>query len=90
MHKDLDIGFAVIKNPKRDCKLMQEEIFGPLLPMIVYTHLDEAIKYINDGDKPLSLYYFGDKNGANAERVCSETSSGSFVINEILLQFGND
>jgi len=90
MHNDLNLGFAVIKNPKRDCKLMQEEIFGPLLPMIVYTHLDEAVKYINDGEKPLAIYYFGDRNGANAERICSETSSGSFNINEVIFQLAND
>jgi len=48
---------------------MKEEIFGPILPVITYDEIDEAIKFINDRDKPLSLYYFGHQNGDNYKRV---------------------
>ena len=42
---------------------MKEEIFGPILPIITIANIDEAIKHINEGEKPLALYYFGNKNG---------------------------
>lgn len=50
---------AVILNPLQDSPVMQEEIFGPILPVVTYRNIDEAIKYVNDKDKPLVLYYFG-------------------------------
>lgn len=63
---------------------MKDEIFGPILPVIPYSKLDEAIKYINEGEKPLALYYFGTANSSNMKRVLKETSSGSFVANDCL------
>lgn len=68
---------------------MKEEIFGPILPILVYQTIDEAIKHINDGDKPLTLYYFGKCNSANLNTVKTQTSSGSFVTNEVLFHLLN-
>jgi acyl-CoA reductase-like NAD-dependent aldehyde dehydrogenase len=68
---------------------MKDEIFGPILPIIPYQNIDEAIKYINDGEKPLALYYFGSQNGQNSKRIERETSSGAFAVNEVLYQVTN-
>ena len=50
---------TLILNPSEDMKIMQEEIFGPLLPVKTYDHIDETIDYVNEHDRPLGLYYFG-------------------------------
>lgn len=49
---------TVLKDVKPEAKVMQEEIFGPLLPILPVSGLDEAIKFINKGEKPLALYVF--------------------------------
>lgn len=49
---------TVLRDVKPDAKVMQEEIFGPLLPILPVSGLDEAIKFINKGEKPLVLYVF--------------------------------
>jgi len=67
--------------------LMQEEIFGPLLPVMTYSNLEEAISYINSKPKPLALYYFGKKE--KAEEVLKKTSSGGSCINDTLMHIGN-
>ena len=66
---DRHIGPTVVLNPDKDSGLMKEEIFGPILPIITYETLDEAIKYIVEKDKPLSMYYFGTPGGAHYKRV---------------------
>lgn len=50
---------TVIDSPKLDSKLMQEEIFGPVLPVIGYANEDEMLRFINNRQKPLALYYYG-------------------------------
>jgi aldehyde dehydrogenase (NAD+) len=64
---------------------MQEEIFGPLLPILTYKSLDGAIQFIRSLPKPLSLYLFSDDE-ATQKRILQETSSGSVNINETLSQ----
>jgi len=68
--------------------LMQEEIFGPILPVMAYDDLDEVIRYINDRPKPLALYHYSGSQ-AYKEKVLKQTSSGSVVINDSVLQFGH-
>ncbi|BAZ30055.1 aldehyde dehydrogenase [Cylindrospermum sp. NIES-4074] len=66
--------------------VMQEEIFGPILPIIEYNDITEAIALINSQPKPLALYFFS-QNKNLQQRVLQETSSGGVCINETVLQF---
>lgn len=72
-----------------DMKIMQEEIFGPVLPVVAYRNLDAAIERINAGDRPLALYVFSDRPEV-VDRVLSGTTSGSAVVNDTILQFVQD
>ncbi|WP_175877708.1 coniferyl aldehyde dehydrogenase [Burkholderia sp. BCC0097] len=65
-------------------QLMQEEIFGPLLPLVPYERLDEAIAYVNARPRPLALYLF-DEDGGTIDRVMRETVSGGVSVNETLM-----
>jgi coniferyl-aldehyde dehydrogenase len=76
---------CIVTDAPPDCALMREEIFGPLLPLVPYDSLDEAIEYINGRERPLAVYLF-DENHASVERVLRETVSGGVAINETLLQ----
>ncbi|MEM6575620.1 MAG: coniferyl aldehyde dehydrogenase [Pseudomonadota bacterium] len=71
---------TVVINPAPDSTIMHEEIFGPVLPILEYDTLDEAITFITNRDHPLALYVFGQDVGA-AERVLERTTSGGAVIN---------
>ena len=75
---------TLVINPSDNMKLMQEEIFGPILPIKTYHTINEAIDYVNAHDLPLGLYYFGaDKNEEN--EVTSRTISGGVTINDLLV-----
>jgi coniferyl-aldehyde dehydrogenase len=75
---------TLVMNPSDNMKLMQEEIFGPILPIKTYQTINEAIDYVNAHDRPLGLYYFGaDKNEEN--EVISRTISGGVTINDLLV-----
>jgi coniferyl-aldehyde dehydrogenase len=63
--------------------LMQEEIFGPILPVVPYRTLDEAIAYVNARPRPLALYYF-DESSSRVDRVLAETMSGGVTVNDCL------
>ena len=63
--------------------IMQEEIFGPLLPVKTYRNADEAIAYINANPRPLAAYYFGDNPQLQAQFV-GQTTSGGLVINDVM------
>ncbi|MDX1977532.1 MAG: aldehyde dehydrogenase [Pseudanabaenaceae cyanobacterium bins.68] len=68
-------------------KIMESEIFGPILPVVTYEELDQAIAYINQQPKPLALYLFSDDQPTHTQ-VLSQTSSGSSCINNLILQSG--
>jgi acyl-CoA reductase-like NAD-dependent aldehyde dehydrogenase len=78
-----------ILNPKDDNPVMQQEIFGPILPIITYTTIDEAIKYINSKANPLTLYLFSNHSKL-IKKITNETLSGSFAVNETLVQFAQE
>ncbi|WP_298064942.1 aldehyde dehydrogenase [uncultured Rikenella sp.] len=79
----LDLGA-----PTDSVPVMQSEIFGPVLPLMSYTRLDEAVEFINRHEKPLALYYFGSpETGRN---VLQRTSSGGACINDTVLHVSND
>lgn len=77
-----------ILEPQPSSSIMQEEIFGPLLPILSYEHLDEIIAFINSKDKPLALYIFSNDK-INAQKILAETISGGACINEIFIHVGN-
>jgi coniferyl-aldehyde dehydrogenase len=79
----------VLLGVRDDMTVMQDEIFGPLLPIVPYGSIDEAFAYINQRPRPLALYYFGyDK--AEQRRVLEQTHSGGACINDTLLQVPQD
>ena len=85
---DCYIEPTVLRNVSPDSPIMQSEIFGPVLPVLRIKDLDEAIEFVNRGEKPLALYLFS--SDANAEgRVLSETSSGGACINGTIMHIGN-
>jgi coniferyl-aldehyde dehydrogenase len=74
---------TIVRNVNDDMKVMQEEIFGPILPVMTYDTIDSAIDYVNAHDRPLGLYYFG-QDKAEADKVLSRTISGGVTINDVL------
>jgi coniferyl-aldehyde dehydrogenase len=75
---------TLVLNPTDDMKIMQDEIFGPLLPVKTYDTVDEAIGYVNAHDRPLGLYYFG-ADKAQQERVLTRTTSGGVSVNDVVM-----
>ncbi|MDB4829069.1 coniferyl aldehyde dehydrogenase [Gammaproteobacteria bacterium] len=74
---------TIITNTTEDMRVMNEEIFGPVLPVVEYTEVKEALDTINSKDRPLGLYYFGnDKN--EQSNVLNNTSSGGVTINNVV------
>jgi aldehyde dehydrogenase (NAD+) len=86
--EDRTIHPTVLKNVTPDMKIMQEEIFAPILPMLTYNQLDEAITYINDRDKPLALYIFSN-NDEVVNEVLNRTTSGNASVNEVVKHFSD-
>jgi coniferyl-aldehyde dehydrogenase len=80
---------TILRNVDDDMKVMQDEIFGPVLPVKTYRGIDEAIDYINRKDRPLGLYYFGEDT-AERERVLTRTISGGVTINDVIFHVSVD
>ncbi|WP_394761188.1 coniferyl aldehyde dehydrogenase [Phenylobacterium sp.] len=74
---------TLILNPTEEMKVMQEEIFGPVLPVMTYQTVDEAIAYVNAHDRPLGLYYFG-ADAAEEQKVLTQTTSGGVTVNDVI------
>lgn len=74
---------TILKNVNDDMRAMQEEIFGPVLPVKTYRHIGEAIDYVNDHDRPLGLYFFG-QDSDEREKVLSRTISGGVTVNDVI------
>jgi coniferyl-aldehyde dehydrogenase len=72
-----------------EMRIMREEIFGPVLPILTYRQIDEVIAYINARPRPLALYYFGD-NGEDRRKVLARTTSGNVTINGTLMHYAQD
>ncbi|KAK9883428.1 hypothetical protein WA026_001602 [Henosepilachna vigintioctopunctata] len=79
------ISPTILVNVKKTDPVMQEEIFGPILPILEIQNCDEAIEYINDNEKPLALYVFSNDEKVQ-KRFLEETSSGSVSINDTIMQ----
>jgi len=78
---------TLVLDAPRDCALMREEIFGPILPVIRYSSVDDAIGYVNGFERPLALYPFS-RNRDFIERVLRDTLAGGVAVNDTLLHFG--
>jgi coniferyl-aldehyde dehydrogenase len=76
----------LVKNATSEMKVMQEEMFGPVLPIVAYNHLQEAIDFINARPRPLALNLF-DFNAERRKRVLEETHAGGVCINDAVSQF---
>lgn len=76
---------ALVVDPPKSLALMQDEIFGPILPIVPVESVDAAIDFINSRPRPLALYHF-DNDSARTQRVLERTTSGGVAVNETLLQ----
>ncbi|MCE5233818.1 MAG: coniferyl aldehyde dehydrogenase [Mizugakiibacter sp.] len=72
-----------------DMRVMQEEIFGPILPVLTYDTFDEALAYVNAQPRPLALYHF-DRDRARSERVLDATVAGGVCLNDTVLHFAQE
>jgi coniferyl-aldehyde dehydrogenase len=77
-------GPVIVTGAPAHTALMQEEIFGPLLPLVPYDTLDEALRYVNDRARPLALYLYAD-DARTVERVTHETVAGGMSVNDTLM-----
>lgn len=77
---------TLVINPSVDSRIMQEEIFGPVLPVFEHDGIEHAIDQVNAGENPLGLYYFGNST-AGRKAVLEKTLSGGVAVNDVMLQF---
>lgn len=80
---------TIISDVPLSCRIMEEEIFGPLLPVIGYKNFDDAIDIINTKSKPLALYLFSTNEGEQ-EKMLSEATAGGVCINDAAIHFFNN
>ncbi|HIK36742.1 MAG: aldehyde dehydrogenase [Geminocystis sp.] len=85
--EDRYIAPTILDEVSPHSPIMQEEIFGPILPILPYDNLEEAIEFVNSRPKPLALYFFS-KNKQKQEKILRETSSGGVCINETIMHVG--
>jgi coniferyl-aldehyde dehydrogenase len=79
----------LILNPTDDMAIMQEEIFGPLLPVKTYQAFEETIDYVNAHPRPLGLYYFGE-SGAEERALLDRTTSGGVTLNDVIMHVAQE
>lgn len=80
---------TIVVEPTDNMKVMQEEIFGPILPVRAYDDVNEAIQYVNDHDRPLGLYYFGEDR-EEENKVVNRTTSGGVAVNDVITHIMQD
>ena len=76
----------LVINPPASLRLMREEIFGPILPVIEVDGLDQAIDHINAAERPLALYYFG-RSEHEVDQLLQRTHAGGVTVNDVMLQY---
>lgn len=74
---------ALLQNVSEEMQVMQEEIFGPILPVLVYRDVADALAYVNSHARPLALYYF-DNDARRIDRALNETTSGGVTVNDVI------
>ena len=76
---------TILTDVSPNAPVMQEEIFGPIFPVMTFKQMDEVIAFVNDREKPLALYYFG----TNGNYVLRHTSSGGACVNDVIMHIVN-
>jgi aldehyde dehydrogenase (NAD+) len=84
--EDRTIHPTLLTDVTPDMLIMQEEIFGPIMPVMTYKKLDDVVEYIEEHDKPLALYIYSN-NQDNIDKVLSRTSSGGVTINGVFSHY---
>ena len=82
------IAPTIIDNVAPESPIMQEEIFGPIFPIVTFSETEEAIDFVNKREKPLALYYFGDNK--TAKHLLRHTSSGGACVNDTIMHIANE
>ena len=80
---------TLVLNPTDDMKIMQEEIFGPVLPVKEYDDFNETVSYVNSKERPLGLYLFS-KDKDKEKRVLENTTSGGVTLNDVIWHIGQE
>ncbi len=80
---------TIVLDPTDDMQVMQDEIFGPILPVKQYQDVNETLAYINDHDRPLGLYYFG-QDKAEENKVLTHTTSGGVTVNDVVMHVAQE
>ena len=93
LNEDLSAGRkmapVLVQNPNHDMTLMQDEIFGPILPIIQYEGLADALEFIRQRPRPLALYYFGHNKKAQ-HKVLAQSHAGGVCINDTLVHLAQE
>ena len=76
---------TILTNVNPDAPVMQEEIFGPIFPVLTFKHIDDVISFVTKREKPLALYYFG----TDDKKILRHTSSGGTCINDVIMHIVN-
>lgn len=82
------ISPTIVSNLKEDASLLQEEIFGPILPIVTFITIDEAVNFINSKERPLALYVYS-KSKANTKKIIESTRAGGTCINNNVIHYAN-
>ena len=80
---------TLVLDPTDDMKVMQDEIFGPILPIKQYKDIEETLGYVNSKDRPLGLYYFGQDSSEERE-VLTRTTSGGVTVNDVIMHIAQE
>lgn len=80
---------TLVVNPTDDLRVMQEEIFGPVMPVKSYADVAETIDFVNANPRPLGLYYFGE-DGQEEQQVLSHTTSGGVTVNDVIMHISQE
>lgn len=80
---------TLLIDPPEDSAVMQEEIFGPVMPIKPYDTIDETVDYVNAHDRPLGLYYFGNDK-QETDQVLNHTTSGGVTVNDVIMHIAQE
>lgn len=83
LHPQRKLPLTLVVNPPKDAGVMREEIFGPILPVLSVASREDAVAHVNDGERPLALYWYGE-DAETRDRVLHETVSGGVTVNDAL------